>query len=473
MNTASDFVAQYTTRQEYKFIDGLNDQEEEWLRVEHTSSDTRRMTAFRRSIEDATKLLIDLESRTLNNKHVTIAELRDILRRAAALLCRVKTDQSPIVHHLVGIPFAVFSKQSIKLGISLWMSVINENPRMEPRILVAIAECWEGTVRKRQGIFSNALRHPDPFYGKQEFAPTDKESLSKRQQQIYNIIAPHFRLLQFLSSHFNASRLSNPDVELVYARLMHITLDAMSTGCPQPLAREAYFHIVLLGLRIVRHCTTLPAAIKWRLKDRILTAGLAWFAKAPEWSFGGNRLQIKAETHVLSDVQSYLDVVSKASGAELTTMKSLQGKQELLSLLLANEQTRLMVWLFPLDYQKKHHFTSGQHSKTLAETAVTGHLKTAWAENPVLAVHLLKRFQSPRLTQEVRWQVLNFPHKVLEEPDALEVLLGSQLPSDVSFQLKVCHSMLSYELQLTDAVHAILGCREPANGGHILHACLW
>jgi phosphatidylinositol 4-kinase len=68
----------------------------------------------------------------------------------------------------------------------------------------------------------------------------------------------------------------------MYNRLMHVTLDALSTGCPQPLAREAYFHIVLLGLRIVRHCTTLPNAIKWRLKDRTLSAGLAWFAKAPE-----------------------------------------------------------------------------------------------------------------------------------------------------------------------------------------------
>lgn len=125
-------------------------------------------------------------------------------------------------------------------------------------------------------------RHPDPFYGKEEFAPTDKETLAKRQQHVYNIIAPHFRLLQFLSSHFNASRLGNPDVELVYNRLMHITLDGMSSGCAQPLAREAYFHIILLGLRIVRHCTTLPGPIKWRLKDRILTAGLAWFAKAPE-----------------------------------------------------------------------------------------------------------------------------------------------------------------------------------------------
>jgi phosphatidylinositol 4-kinase len=69
---------------------------------------------------------------------------------------------------------------------------------------------------------------------------------------------------------------------------------------------------------------------------------------------------------------------------------------------------------------------------------VPAHLKTAWAENPAIAVHLVKRFQSQRLATEVRWQVLNFPHKVLDEPDALEILLGSQLPGDVSFQLKVC-----------------------------------
>jgi phosphatidylinositol 4-kinase len=41
------------------------------------------------------------------------------------------------------------------------------------------------------------------------------------------------------------------------------------------------------------------------------------------------------------------------------------------------------------------------------------------------------------LATELRFQVLNFPHKVLEEPDALEILLDNQLPGDVSFQLKV------------------------------------
>lgn len=154
INTASDFITQYTTRQEYKFLDGVVDQEEEWLNNGPALASSSYLT---RSLQDATNLLVDLENRTLNHKHVTIAELRDILRRAAALLCRVKTDQSPIVQHLVGIPFAVFSKQSIKLGISLWTSVTKENPRMESKILVAIAENWENTVHRRRGIFSPAL----------------------------------------------------------------------------------------------------------------------------------------------------------------------------------------------------------------------------------------------------------------------------------------------------------------------------
>jgi len=240
--------------------------------------------------------------------------------------------------------------------------------------------------------------------------------------------------VQFLSSHFSASRLSNTDVERVYVRLIHITLDAMSGGCSQPLAREAYFHVILLGLHIARHCTTLSTTIKWRFIDRILTGALAWFAEAPQWSFGGNRLQIKAETHVLADVQTQLEAMGKvASVAEISS--KLKAKQDLLSLLIANEQTRLMVWLFPLD-NKKHRFSSASQSNTLADAAAIAYLKTAWAENPAIAVHLIKRFQSQRLLTEVRWQVLNFPHKVLDIPDALEILLGNQLPDDVSFQLK-------------------------------------
>lgn len=84
--------------------------------------------------------------------------MRDTLRRAAALLSKAEADQSVLVHHLVDSPFAVFTKQSIKLGISLWLGVINENPQMESKILVEVAERWESTVHQRVGAFSSKLQ---------------------------------------------------------------------------------------------------------------------------------------------------------------------------------------------------------------------------------------------------------------------------------------------------------------------------
>ena len=100
-----------------------------------------------------------LEGRALKGGYVDIEELRDVLRRAAALLCRTTHDQCSIVQYLVGVPFATFTKQSIKLGIALWLGVINESPQMEPRILAEIALSWEITVRRKQGVFSDKLRY--------------------------------------------------------------------------------------------------------------------------------------------------------------------------------------------------------------------------------------------------------------------------------------------------------------------------
>jgi phosphatidylinositol 4-kinase len=156
INTASDFIAQYTTRQEYRYAEALPDHDPEWVRFLHL--DHRResiMSKPDKDFEDAETVLAHLQARTLQHKYIPIGELRDILRRAAALLCRTKKDECAIVHHLVAIPFAVFTKQSIKLGISLWLGVINENPRMESRLLMEIAQQWEATVHRRVGIFNS------------------------------------------------------------------------------------------------------------------------------------------------------------------------------------------------------------------------------------------------------------------------------------------------------------------------------
>jgi phosphatidylinositol 4-kinase len=155
INTASDFVAQYSTRQEYRYAEALPNPHAGLLRFGHLNDHRSSMLSDpKKDLDDAVTLLANIEAQILRKKHISVNEVRDILRRAAALLCRSKKDECAILHYLVSIPFAIFTKQSIKLGMSLWLGVINENPRMEPRILMEVAQQWELTSHRGVGIFN-------------------------------------------------------------------------------------------------------------------------------------------------------------------------------------------------------------------------------------------------------------------------------------------------------------------------------
>jgi phosphatidylinositol 4-kinase len=80
-------------------------------------------------------------------------------------------------------------------------------------------------------------------------------------------------------------------------------------------------------------------------------------------------LQIKAETHILADVQANLDAISKSITAGDVGSK-LKAKQDLLSILIANEQSRLLVWLFPLDHTKKNHFALNHSRAGLPDVSI-------------------------------------------------------------------------------------------------------
>ncbi|TVY20394.1 Phosphatidylinositol 4-kinase STT4 [Lachnellula arida] len=434
INISSDFIAQYTTRQEYRYADALPDHDPEWLHF--VNLENRRGSLASKPDkdgDDAATVLAHIEARTIQRKYIPIGELRDVLRRAAALLCRSKKDECAIVHHLVSIPFSIFTKQSIKLGISLWLGVINENPRMEPRILMEVAQQWESTVHRKLGVFNSKFHHPDPFYVKGEFAPSDRAMLSKRQQTAYNLLAPHTRLLQFLGSHFNASRLGSPHVEKAFIRILNITLDGLKHATDHPLAREVRLQIVLFGLQVIKHVTALDLSSRCQLKNKLLSAALSWFTFAPKWSFGGNRLQLKAEVRLLEDVSQALKGVPMTGNIPVPLSKSLQAKENLLQALMESEHTRLTVWLFPLGESAQ---PSIQKSRGPNEAVLSGLVRTAWTESPALAIELITRFPSARLHKEVRWLLLNFPDKAISEPEAVQVLLGDTLPNDVSFQLK-------------------------------------
>ncbi|OBT81912.1 hypothetical protein VE02_09422 [Pseudogymnoascus sp. 03VT05] len=432
INAISDFVAQYTTRQEYRYAEGLPDYDAEWTNFMKVASSRSSILVEGLGTEhaDALTVLNFLDARMQKGKFIPISELRDMLRRAAAFLCRAKGDEAAVVKHLVGIPFAHFSKQSIKLGISLWQGVINENPRMESRIIMEIAQQWENTIHMKKGVFNDEFKHPDPFFIRKEYAPSDRDTLHKKQQHAQNLLAPHSRLLQFLASHFNATRLCSPHTQKTFVRLLQATLNGLMHSTGHPLSRELRFNIIMLSLKVLRHGTVLTAAGQYRLKNQMLSAALSWFSFAPCFTFGGNRLQLKAEAKLLSDVAAGLDSVGHIGAKNASTLKRLQDKEVLLFALLENEQSRLRVWLDPFAEGK-----ASQHAEP-SEATLARLVNTAWFVSPSLAISLVTRFHSARVHTDVRNLLLADPLRGINDPEGLNILMGREFQSDLKWQLK-------------------------------------
>ncbi|PGH01285.1 phosphatidylinositol 4-kinase [Blastomyces parvus] len=435
VNVASDFIAQYTTRQEYRYSEAPRLHHQGWaLPPDQVSTADSTASTHLDTIQNTQSMLIELEARISKGQPVMLESCRNLLRKATALICGASEPQTMIISHLVNIPFQMFTRESIKMGISLWLGAIHENPQTESRILTEVAQAWERTIQRKLGIFDPNFKFVDPFMAKTEFSPSDKSVVLNRQQRAQNIISPHFRILQFFESHFNATRLGSVHTQRIFSRLVGMTLVGLQNTTGHPLAREIHFRIVLFGLKVFRYCTSQTKIALWKLKDQILSAALSWFSHPPRWSLGGNRLQMKAEDKVLQDIESLLESTSRIATGASAARKSLQAKQELVRLLIENERFRLRVWLFPLEHERRNYMSSSGNK--VDPEVISSLMRLAWTENHALSLQLANRFPFPKLRSDARWLLLNFPEKAIGDPDSLNILLGSELPPDVSFQLK-------------------------------------
>ncbi|PLB54298.1 phosphatidylinositol 4-kinase [Aspergillus steynii IBT 23096] len=434
-NVASDFIGQYSTRQKYRFSDALsvgNGRLAPGNIGPNVSTSSITLSESSREIES---VLSELHQKVKQRNDMSLVEIRDTLRRAAAVLCSSSHPHPSIPHYLVSLPFETFSEESINMGISLWMGAIHENPRVEPMVLVEVLNAWERTIERKRGLFDPSFDYVDPMYAKIELLPTDKALILSKQQDAQAHLAPHLHILRFFESHFSAIRLGNAQSQRLFCRLVDRTTAGLAQTSGHPLARELHFRIVLFGLNVLGHSNSVGMPCLWKLKDQILSGALSWFKHAPRWSFGGNRLQIKTEDKILGDVISTLGTTASISCDTHGPYKSLQAKQNLLLVLLENERSRLKVWLYPLDPDRKHYISQSPTNRNHTEEA-TSLLRLAWAESSGLAIQLATRFPSSKLKNDIRWLLLNFPEKVIDEPSGLEIMFGEALPADVSFQLK-------------------------------------
>lgn len=382
---------------------------------------------------------------SVKRKALPFAELRRLLYRTAALVVALPEPDYELLHFIVSIPFLVFTPEAISTACQVWTWVIGARPEVETKIMVELTIGWAMSARARKGVFSSSLSTKHPFLRKTEMGAFNREEITAEQEQAAKLFTPHLTLVHLISSRFQAFRYRDPTMVLALVRLIQHTGAAAERMSTHPLAREVRFTLLNFGLRVIQ-TSRLEGLVEHQLRDALYKLGLGWFASSPQWSFGGNRLQLSADMQVMQEtlellqrdavradqhVTSFpptLSAVRLPGGLTVTEAgRSFDDKKRLLQLLVENEVGRLSVWANPLNAPARGSDFVGTLTKSMTEATWGSMVETAWRISPVTAVQLGSRFQSKALKAALGRMVRSQPYKTVDVPGALKYLVEDHL----------------------------------------------
>lgn len=398
------------------------------------------------SVDECRKQLADISSDIQKRKKtISFAELRRLLYRSAALVVALPEPDYELLHFIVSIPFLVFTSEAITTACQVWTWVIGERPEVETKIMVEIATGWGQTAKARKGIFSNALTSKHPFLRKTEMGAFNREEVTAELELARKLFTPHLTLVHLMSSRFQALRYRDPTMVLALVRLIQRSGAATHLISTHPLAREARFSLVIFGFQLIQ-ASRLEGLVEHQVRDALYRIAFAWFAASPQWSFGSNRLQLRAEMKLMADFLTILKADSVRGQYHLTSfpptlsairlpggstiaesVQLFKEKSVLLQLLVENEYARFSVWSNPLSDSNRGTDFVGDVTKSMTEARWTGFVQSAWAINPAVAIQLGSRFKSKALHQELGRLIRSQPSKALDSPDALKYMIEDHL----------------------------------------------
>ncbi len=382
---------------------------------------------------------------SVKRKALPFAELRRLLYRTAALVVALPEPDYELLHFIVSIPFLVFTPEAISTACQVWTWVIGARPEVETKIMVELTIGWAMSARARKGVFSSSLSTKHPFLRKTEMGAFNREEITAEQEQAAKLFTPHLTLVHLISSRFQAFRYRDPTMVLALVRLIQHTGAAADRMSTHPLAREVRFTLLNFGLRVIQ-TSRLEGLVEHQLRDALYKLGLGWFASSPQWSFGGNRLQLSADMQVMQETLELLQRDAVRADQHVTSFpptlsavrlpggltvaeagRSFDDKKRLLQLLVENEVGRLSVWANPLNAPARGTDFVGTLTKSMTEATWGSMVETAWRISPVTAVQLGSRFQSKALKAALGRAVRSQPYKTVDVPGALKYLVEDHL----------------------------------------------
>ncbi|GAA96782.1 uncharacterized protein L969DRAFT_97129 [Mixia osmundae IAM 14324] len=382
------------------------------------------------------------------------ADLRTLLYRAAGALIAAEQPDYDILHYIVWIPMHVFSPLALRSGVEVWSWLVDAKPELEVKIMTELTAEWSWTMRRRRGLFSSSMNSINPMLEETQFTPTDKKAMDEHANAARRLLQPHSILLDFLTSRYQAYRYRDAGLVAAARRLVVRSLDAYKQWSSHPLARELRNKFLLFGFMILQG-SQMEGSIEYNLRERLYTAALHWFASAPLWTYGADRLQITGDVRALRELLAIVEVDRPASDVIETSFHSIQqivtlpgnlpaaygsqriaNRRKLLALLLDNEVTRLAIWLNPLDDKRKSLPGITTAAKSVDDATFRQAVQTAWRTDPAIAVHMAARFKSNAVRNEVRSLVLRYPRQARDVPEALEYVAADKLTTAARPALK-------------------------------------
>ncbi|PWN49925.1 hypothetical protein IE53DRAFT_331217 [Violaceomyces palustris] len=378
-------------------------------------------------------------------KPLPFSELRRLLYRSAALIVALPKPDYELLHFVVSIPLLVFTPASVSTACSVWTWIIGERPEVETKIMVEISIGWGLTAKLRRGVFSPSLTSKHPFLRKTEMGAFDREEITRELELATKLFTPHLTLVHLISSRYQALRYRDPTMVLALVRLIQRSGAATPLMSTHPLSREVRFSLIAFGFRLVQG-SRLEGLVEHQLRAALYDMAFAWFAASPQWSFGSNRLQIKAEMQLMAELLDLLKLDKVKADHHLTSfppslsvirlpggisvpqsIKSFDEKRTLLELLVENEYSRFSVWANPLSDGSRGNDYVGDLTKTMNDTLWAQTVGIAWRANPAVAVQMGVRFKIAAVLRELGRLVRIQPHKVVDVPSALKYVLEDHL----------------------------------------------
>lgn len=468
LDNASEFVNAFTSRRHYRgemtgiaHFGGIG-------RGVDMRKDDDTLSVSRQVLIDqvpvVNKILSDILHEVKSNSSVPIGHLHHALYRAAGLLITLPKVDGDMLRNIVRIPVQIFSPDSLHIGTAVWDWIVVERPDFEKLLMVEMLSMWNWCQRHRKGLYSPVLNSQHPFVSRMTYTPSDKAIRQTNNNVANYLFAPHMTWIYFLSSRFHAIGHRNKQLANMFIRLIQESMQNYHLLSTHPLARMGRFQLLVLAVRMLQ-ANRMEALQEYKFRHLLYRTAFHWFTFSPRWHYGSRKTSALAEYRVVlnfynaiaNDKPNLNRVVTSSLLKTANTPVSsglysfLSGKtkddilkqnaqsKKLLMLFLESELNRMSVWSNPLNtpgYGNSGSFVNTIEKTMLVDDMWKDTVRLAWDIQPRLAVQMPSRFKLPVVEREVRSLIANNTLDVVNDPEALVILLGEKLAPSSRLNLK-------------------------------------